>query len=207
MASEGKERKRASGGLSLALRHQTRFRIMMDLTTPFRKMSPSEYSHSTGLALNHVGYHFRVLADSGYLKLVKTEQVRGATRHTYEPVKSALAWEKEWEAIGPYIQQTIAASVLRGFVERAGEAIDDGAFDKRPNAHLSFDTMYVDEEGFDRVCKLLDGTLKGLLRIKEECKERGTDADPLFLATYAMSSFESPRQRNRAEDTTDQAEP
>lgn len=182
----------------------------MDLTTPFREMSPGEYSDSTGLALNHVGYHFRVLAKSGYLKLVKTEQVRGATRHTYEPVKSALAWEKEWEAVGPYLQQTIAASVLRGFVEKAGEAIDDGAFDKR-NAHFSFDTMFVDEEGFDRVCKLLDDTLKGLMKIKEECKDRGSDANPLFLATYAMSSFESPPlgsapQRNRPDGTADKAE-
>jgi hypothetical protein len=183
----------ASAGLALAMRHPTRFSILVDMWTPFRQMSPSEYAAEKDLPLNHVAYHFRVLSKAGCIKVVKTEPVRGATRHTYEPVKSALAWEKEWDAVGPYIQQTIAASVLRTFVERAGHAIDDGAFNNRPNSHFSFDTMWVDELGFDRLCKLFDGMLRVLLNLKDECNARESKDNPLFLATYAMSSFESPQ--------------
>lgn len=182
----------ASAELAQALRHPTRFSILTAMTTPTRRMSPKEYSEATGKALNHCGYHFRCLADFGCIVLVDTQPRRGATEHFYEPVKTALAWSKEWEALGSYVKQALCGSVLRGGVEAIGQAVDSGTFENRKNAHLSFDTMRVDEQGWERVGNLMDQTLKELMKIEEESKDRESVDNALFLATYLMSSFESP---------------
>jgi hypothetical protein len=50
-----------------------------------RSMFGGDYSNS------HVAYHARALVERGILKLVDTEQVRGATRHIY-----VIAAESEW---------------------------------------------------------------------------------------------------------------
>lgn len=192
MAERGREKQSASAELAQALKHATRFSILMAMTTPPRKMSPKEFSNESGKSLNHCGYHFRVLRDSGCITLVETEAKRGSTEHFYEPVKQALAWSKEWEAMGSYVKQILCASVLRGGVEAIGKAIDSGSFEAKPNAHLSFDTMRIDAEGWEKVTRILDQTLGELMEVEEECKRRETKANPLFLATYLMSSFESP---------------
>jgi hypothetical protein len=192
VAEEEAVRQSANAELAQALRHPTRFDIVVSMTTPIRRLSPSEYSRETGKPLNHCGYHFRVLARSGCIKLVDTKQVRGSTQHFFEPATSALAWGKEWEALGPYVRQTLCASVLRSAVEKIGQSIDSGSFEGQPNPHLSFDTMRVDADGWNRIGGLLDRTLKALMKIEEESKRRESDENPLFLATYMMASFESP---------------
>jgi hypothetical protein len=192
VAKPAKEKETASGGLAQALKHPTRFAILIAMTTPPRRLSPSDYAKESGKPLNHCGYHFRVLADSGCIELVKTEAVRGSFRHSYEPVKTALAWSKEWESLGSYVKQVLCASVLRGGVEAIGNAIDSGSFENKENAHLSYDTMRVDDQGWQQVTMILDRSLRELMQVEDESKERESEANPLFLATYLMSSFESP---------------
>jgi DNA-binding transcriptional ArsR family regulator len=68
--------------LLVALGHPTRRRILREMNGG-PPASPRELSERIDDSLSNVSYHFRVLADSGALKLVSTRPVRGSTQHFY----------------------------------------------------------------------------------------------------------------------------
>lgn len=175
-----------------ALAHPTRVRILMAMNAPRRTMSPKEFSEENGLPLGNSSYHFRKLAKLGFIRLVKTEPRRGATQHYYEPVKRALAWTRESEALPPGVLDRLSGTVLRGFVELAGESIDEGAFNGRVNRALAWDKMWVDEEGWERLAILFNETHAEAMRIDAECARRRDGGAEGFFASYVLASFESP---------------
>jgi DNA-binding transcriptional ArsR family regulator len=185
------------GGLAVAraLSHPTRVRILMAMNAPTRRMSPKEFCNLTGDKMGHVSYHFRELAETGCIELVAEVPRRGATEHYYEPVRTAMAWSREWEALGSYVKQNLSASVLRGGVETIGAAIDSRSFEAQPNSHLSWDTLRVDAKGWDRATAIMDRALEELLEAEAESAQRIDEGSPSFLATFLMSTFESPPEQ------------
>lgn len=190
----GKELRNGDGSLAVAraLSHPTRVRILMAMNAPNRRMSPKEFCSLTGDKMGHVSYHFRELAETGCIELVAEVPRRGATEHYYEPVRTAMAWSREWETLGSYVKQNLSASVLRGGVEAIGEAIDSRSFEAQPNSHLSWDTLRVDAEGWNKATSIMDRALAELLEVEAESGERVSESNPGFLATFLMSTFESP---------------
>jgi hypothetical protein len=191
-----REGQKPSGGIEMAraLSHPLRVRILTQMNTPIRRMSPIEFSERTGEPLGTTSYHFRVLDRSGCIRVVEEVQRRGATEHVYEPVKRAMAWKREWENLGPAVRQNIAASALRNAVEQIGSAVDSGTFDQREDSHLSHDTIWVDEEGWTELHMMFQRMLEDLLTASHNIEKRlGEDPDlPRFLATYLMATFETP---------------
>jgi hypothetical protein len=189
------ESPRGSGvEMARVLAHPLRFQILIEMNTPVRRLSPSEFSEEKGQRLGNVSYHFRVLHRAGCITIVDTVQRRGATEHIYEPVKRAMAWKREWENLGTFVRQHIAASALAPALTKLGESIDKGTFDEREDSHLSWDTLYVDEEGWTEIHTMFRQHLEDLLMTTDRIKER-LDADPAlprFLLTYLMSTFETP---------------
>jgi hypothetical protein len=180
--------------MAYVLSHPMRFAILNDMNTPTRHLSPSEYSEEIGEALGNVSYHFRILHRAGCIEIVDTFQRRGATEHVYRPVKRAMAWNAEWEKLGSFVRQNVASSALGNAVKQTGAAIDEGTFDKRDDSHLSHDTLWTDEEGWEEIHTLFRGHLEELLEVSKRIQHR-LDADvdlPRFLVTYFMSTFESP---------------
>ena len=164
----------------------------MAMNTPRREMSPKNYSDETGSSLANVSYHFRKLEKLGFIELVRTEQRRGATEHYYDPVKRAMAWSGEAEAIPPVILDGFSATILRGFVEEVGSAIDAGTFSDRDDRVLAWDKMWVDQEGWEQMVALFCGTLVTAMEIEAECVERREDGAAGFFMGYALGAFESP---------------
>src|SRR5690242_9472439 len=158
--------------MAKVLSHPIRFQILVEMNTPVRRLSPSEFSEERGEPLGNVSYHFRVLDKAGCIKVVDTVQRRGATEHVYEPVKRAMAWKREWENLGPYVRDNIAASALGGAVEILGRAIDEGTFDQREDSHLSYDCEWVDEEGWTEIHTIFRQQLEELLIATERIKKR-----------------------------------
>jgi DNA-binding transcriptional ArsR family regulator len=68
--------------LLVAIGHPTRRRILREMNGG-PPASPRELSERIDDSLSNISYHFRVLADSGALKLVSTRPVRGSTQHFY----------------------------------------------------------------------------------------------------------------------------
>jgi hypothetical protein len=175
-----------------ALAHPTRVRILMAMNAPQRTMSPKEFSEETGLPLGSSSYHFRKLAKFRFIRLARTEARRGATQHYYEPVKRALAWTRESESLPPGVLDRLSSTVLRGFVEMAGQSIDEGEFNGRVDRALAWDKMWVDEEGWKQLADLFSKTLRGAMKIEAECAERRENGGAGFFASYILAAFESP---------------
>lgn len=194
MQREKDKRRPVGVAVAQALAHPLRVRILMRMNAPIRRMSPIEFSEESGEPLGNCSYHFRQLEKSGCLQIVDMVQRRGATEHIYEPVRKAMAWTREWEGLGPVVRQNLAATALRGAVERVGSAVDGGTFDARDDSHLSWDTAWVDDEGWQQLHLIFQRALEETLVVTTECAKRldGVPADRRFLITYLLATFESP---------------
>lgn len=177
--------------LAKTLSHPMRWKILMRMNTPCRRMSPKEFSEETGETLSSVAYHFRGLKNGGLIRLVETEPRRGATEHFYEPEKRALAWTEEWRALPSVVKEKLSATVLGGFVEAIGRAIDAGTFAKRDHTHLSWGTVRIDLRGLEDLGELLTETMEGVMAIEAAAAKR-LDENRGVLVTYGLASFESP---------------
>ena len=174
-----------------ALTHPTRITILMKMNDPRRRMSPKAFCDETDGHLSNVSYHFRCLKEAGLIKLVAMSPARGSVQHFYEPVERAMAWAREFAAMSPAMRQNLAATALRGGVEAVGRAVDAGSFDRRLDSHLSYQTMRVDELGWEELAKLFDRTLESAMAIAEESEARLPNPSGGFLASYLISAFEA----------------
>jgi hypothetical protein len=179
--------------MARAISHPTRVAILMEMNSPRRKLSPVVFARDRGLELNRVSYHFRELEKVGCIELVDRVPRRGATEHVYEPRTTALAWQAEWERLGPVVQQTLLATVAGAGVQMLGRAIDGGTFEAHPESHLSWHTMRMDLEAFTKAGAIMDRALSELMKLEAEAVERADgDDDELFLGSFWMQLFESP---------------
>lgn len=187
-------RSRPALELAKVLSHPLRVRILTEMNTPARRMSPIDFASRHGEHLGTTSYHFRMLRDAGCIRVVEEHQRRGATEHVYAPVKRAMAWRREWEDLGPVFRDNLAASALREAVEAVGRSVDSGKFASREDSVLAHDTCWVDEEGWEEIQGAFLTMLKELLLTTERVEQRIRDNPdrPAFLLSYLMASFESP---------------
>lgn len=179
--------------LAHALSHPERVRILMGMNAPIRRLSPTEYSFESGVALGNAAYHFRVLEKAGCLEVVDEKRRRGATEHFFEPVQRALTWTREYEDLPDIVKQNLDAIGLRGYVEAIGDAVDAGRYCEREESHIAYDRIWTDAAGFAKASKVMDRALKELLAITNETRQRLMEnpESEKFLAAYHLSLFET----------------
>lgn len=177
-----------------ALGHPVRVRILTRMNTPRRRLSPRGFCEETGLDLSKVSYHFRALAHAGLITEVDRIPVRGSMKHIYVANDRTEAWAKEYAALPEAVKRAFAATALREAVEAIGRSVDDGGFTSRPESHLSWDSIWVDEDGWGKLAALFDQTLKAAKTIRDECAERmpNPSEEGGCVASYLISSFPSP---------------
>lgn len=202
--------KSARRGVEMArvLSHPVRFQILIDMNTPMRRLSAKQWADEQAEPLNNVGYHFRELERAGCIKLYKTVKKRGAEERIYEPVKRAMAWHAEWANLGPVVRQLVASSAFGPLVLKVGNSIDGGTFDARPESHLSWDTQYVDQEGWETIAVMFQRHLEEVMAECQRIKER-LKANPdleRFLVTYMMATFETAKEFENDADQEDREE-
>jgi hypothetical protein len=191
--------------MARVMANPVRFQILIDMNTPTRRLSAKQWSDEQPEPLTNAGYHFRVLEEAGCIKLHKTIKRRGAEERIYEPVKRAMAWHEEWANLGPVIRQLVASSAFGPLVLKVGNSIDGGTFDARPESHLSWDTQYVDQEGWETIAVMFQRHLEEVLAECQRIKER-LKADPgleRFLVTYMMATFETAKEFENDADQED----
>lgn len=177
-----------------ALGHPVRVRILTRMNTPKRRLSPRGFCEETGLDLSKVSYHFRALAQAGLITEVDRIPVRGSMKHIYVANDRTEAWAKEYEALPEAVRRAFAATALREAVEAVGRSVDEGEFTSRPESHLSWDSIWVDEEAWGKLGALFDRTLKEAQAIRDEFLHRVPDPqnEGAWVASYLISSFPSP---------------
>lgn len=190
-----------------ALKHPIRVRILEALCE--EDMSPIQFLRRGLLppgfdfeadeknALSHVAYHFKQLLEADCIVLAETVPRRGASEHIYRSKMLASHTDEDFEGLSLEERRQISRSTLQMLIARADGAIYQGTFDKRPDRHLSWVALELDEQGWEELRDLQAETLERVQGIKAAAIARKHERDedegtPTFTATFGALAFESP---------------
>jgi len=184
---------------SEALRHPIRIRILEVVNE--RDMSPVQFMHlgllpktdQSQKSLSQISYHFRHLADCGCLEIVDEIPRRGATEHVYRGKARAFFSDEEWKLLTPRERCLISRTMYQGLAARAESAMMAHTFDSRPDRHLTWVAMEVDEQGWTDLMEALAETFGDIERIRRDARDRlAASREKAVPVTVGMLGFESP---------------
>jgi DNA-binding transcriptional ArsR family regulator len=177
-----------------ALSHPLRARALAILNE--RVASPVEISRELGEAVGLTSYHVKRLEKLGCAEMVRTAQRRGATEHYYRGITRSFLNDENWAQLSAVAKNGVSIAGLKMINDAAKTALVAGTFDARANRHLSCTPVALDEEGWQEVSDLLEGTLEAILTIQATSASRqigqDSDVDDGVQATISLLSFESP---------------
>ncbi|HEX5592172.1 MAG TPA: winged helix-turn-helix domain-containing protein [Solirubrobacterales bacterium] len=148
--------------------------------------SPSVFSIDRRCKLlTELGWIFKVGEKTG-------GERRGATENFYRATGPAVFDGDEWYGLSSTARKGASATTFRQFWERVTEALSAGTFDARIDRHLTWCSLLVDQQGWDRVIALLDNYFADLLTVcrKKKVSPRSSNGS---MGTFLLAGFEGPQ--------------
>jgi hypothetical protein len=202
MEGSGNDEKKRSETICTVLKHPMRVRILEVLNEGPRSPSqfveegliPKEHFSNYQQALSLAAYHFRELEKEGCLEVIESIPRRGAIEHVYRGMSPRVFFsDAEFEAMPLATRRQLSRISLQGLIARADRAISTETFDARPDRHLTWVPMQLDERGWKEVIATLAATFGELTQIRHDAKDRlAASGEEVVPATVAMLGFESP---------------
>jgi hypothetical protein len=139
----------------------------------------------------------KALLEQGWIVQVGSKtggRRRGAREIFYRAAGPVYLDTGIWSAVPDDAKRGATWTTLRQFRERVDEALQANTFDRRPDRHLTWLPLLVDETGWGQVISLLEGFFRELFPAQGEAKSRLAQEDRRgFVATYFVAGFESPQ--------------
>lgn len=154
-------------GYLKALSHPLRMQILHELNSGVA--SPKEIAHRLGESIGMVSYHVRTLEELGCIELAETKFRRGAVQHFYRPLRRAELTDDDWRALPQNVRELVSATTFEKLIRLVAGSLASGAFESRPDRHLSFVELQLDEDGWREVSE-------GLLQLLDRALELQADA-------------------------------
>ena len=176
-----------------ALAHPVRLELLGVLS--YRNISPSSFARRRKEPVGNVTYHFRYLEEAGCIELAETKpSKRGSVVSVYRRIKSVIFSERDWLLMPDEERQIVSSTILRDLVGRMTEALQTETFTKRPEVHITWQPVALDERGWKEVDEILTFAERRVEQAQVDSIERMRDSGEAGLeATVAFISFESPR--------------
>ncbi|MDX6633910.1 MAG: hypothetical protein QOF06_113 [Solirubrobacterales bacterium] len=188
--------------LAVVFADPIRLKIVTELFR--REMSSSQFFEAFGGGTPaRLNRHFKRLAEYGWLRLVKEERGgrrRGAVEHFYRAPELAIIEDELWEQLPASLRAEFSWRTFEQFSERVKDALEAGTFDAKPERHLTWTPLVLDERGRTEILDLAMALFRSLLEEQADARIRlaSSGEDPIE-ATVAIAAFDSPRlQRNRS---------
>lgn len=181
--------------LAVVFADELRLKIVTELY--MREMSPKGFfDEFGGGSVSRVDGHFKRLTEHGWLRFIRAEsggRRRGAVEHFYRATEIAVFDHETWSLLPYSIKVAFSWRSFKQFTERIREAMEAGTFDARPNRHLSWTPILLDQLGWERVIAALDALFESLFEEQADAKLRiFKSGEKPILATVALAGFESP---------------
>jgi DNA-binding transcriptional ArsR family regulator len=145
------------------------------------------------LAISKLAYHFRVLRQAGALEVVEQNPRRGSTELVCRATARVRFSDDEWAKLSQPERAALSQFVLHELIARAESAVQRDTFDSRPDRHLSWLAMEVDERGWLELADVMNGVLDAVSAIDRDSKERlQASGEKPIRATWGQLHFESP---------------
>lgn len=181
----------------LALVYADELRMKIVTEAYMREISPKLFfGDFGGGSVSRVAQHFEKLAESDWLTLERTETGgarRGAVEHFYRARELVVFEEETWEALPSSMRAGFSWITFEQLTERASAAIVAGTFNARPDRHLSWTPVLLDQLGWERLIAASDVVFRTVLEEQDCAKGRlAKSGGSTALATVALAVFESP---------------
>jgi hypothetical protein len=195
------EAKKRSETICAVLKHPLRVRILEVLNEGPRSPSqfveeglvPKEQFDNYNQALSLASYHFRALEKDGCLEIVESIPRRGALEHVYRGKARVFFTDAEFEEMPRPSRRQLSRISLQGMVARADRAIQEDTFDERPDRHLTWMPMHLDERGWKELIGTLAATFGELTQLRQDARDRiAASGEMVIPVTVALLGFESP---------------
>jgi hypothetical protein len=158
-----------------ALAHPLRVKILEVLSD--HVASPNLLAGQLETGLSDVAYHTRALDRYGCLELVDTAQKRGATEHFYKVTPGAFVGGPSWRKVPRAVRGGVSAATLQTFLDKAIPALEAGTLDDRDETIFRWMPLFLDQEGWEEVVKILEEAtnrvLAAHLRSQDRLNETG----------------------------------
>lgn len=168
--------------------HPVRFKLLVAFNEGVA--SPVELARRFNVSVGVVSHHVRVLLENDMIELVDRKQRRGAIEHFYRAVQRPWFTSEDWERIPAAVRNTMLNDVLAEIARRVVNAADAAGFD-RPDIHVSYTELHLDEEGFKQVGSIWAQALQDALDVEAECAGRRGQADETITSQAILMHFES----------------
>lgn len=187
--------------LAVVFADPIRLKIVSELF--LREMSPSQFRDVYGGgSLSRIDSHFKRLVEFEWLRRVR--QVRtarpGRSENLYRASQLAIFDEEMWAELPISVREEFSWRIFDQFSERVRDAVKARTLDARPDRHLSWTPLVLDEAGRASVFRAVTELFYGLLEEQADARTRllYSDEAPMH-ATFGLAAFDSPtRERNLA---------
>ncbi len=192
--------------LSVVFADELRLKIITELY--MREMSPKQFFEEFGGgSITRVDRHFKRLSMHDWLRLNRRESGgsrRGATEHFYRAPELAVFDNETWSLLPYSMRIAFNWRTFNQLAERVRDALQAGTLDARPDSHLTWTPLFLDQLGWERVIAAIDALFEALFEEQADAKLRifNSGEEPI-LATVALAGFESPTSpRGRLDERT-----
>jgi DNA-binding transcriptional ArsR family regulator len=166
-----------------------------------RSASVNEIADELDLSADKVSYELTALRNlkPPLVKLAGKRKVRGVYEHFYTATKAAYLDPSEWPNVPDAVKGNLRGTLLKLIVDDAVGAVSEDTYDSMPNAHMSWITMLLDEQGWQEVTALLLQTMEQVQKIKAESMGRlERQGLPGVSCTVSMLGYPSANEDRRA---------
>lgn len=161
-----------------------------------RESSPAEIARELGMAASHVAYHVRILLEEGLIELTEETPRRGSIEHRFRAVSPPELDREEYAALSVEERDRFGRLIFSFAAADASCAFSAGSFSERPDHHISRMPLEVDDEGWEELRVLFEGTLREIYRIRQEAGDRLTEGGMRGTTVLAFNTFfELPLER------------
>jgi DNA-binding transcriptional ArsR family regulator len=174
--------------LAKAMAHPVRVKALELLDQ--KPMAPVEVADRLDVPVSNMSYHFRTLLELEVIEEVSKEQVRGSLKTTYRSCVDLLVMQVHWGAIDGQAMGVMRRAILSATALRVTDAIKAKTIDRRPEFHITVQTVNATEEEWKEVTAMYEDARERLAEIAANSAE---DSEPRFPATFSVQAYESPK--------------
>jgi DNA-binding transcriptional ArsR family regulator len=171
---------------------------ILTLITERGEASPVEMSRALDQKLATVSHHTRVLRDSGYITLSRTEPRRGAVEHYYRAVAAPFLDDEQWGLLPIPARRRVSAQLFRQVFRDGAAAGQHGGFDAS-GAHIARKMLDLDARGWRELSRAVLTLLRRaeVIQARSDARRRSDDDEsaPSELAILHFATGEPPGSR------------
>jgi hypothetical protein len=177
--------------LAKAIADPLRYQMLM--TALQRPLSGIEFAEEWDIPEHASHHHITFLRKRGFLVVVDEVKRRGATEIFYRAVKRAYLSDAAWAQIGPILHNGLSETIMNEFFNVVSQAGKAKTLDARPESHLWWQEIPLDEITFPKAMAMLRVLVNKLLELGDETVANQAEGEggELIQSVLGLMGFES----------------